>query len=186
MRVSAQRSSQRSRYACACSRLSKRSPLSGVFCAWPTPDSTLPFRSGSLHAARQRDRAVMLQHVAVERIERGIVDIGREHAFAQIIQHDHARHAAQSAKRFLVQFRPDSRAGSEHQQANRFPAVAERQHEQPRAPVLAALRIAHHGAGAVIDLRLFARRGLDHHASFRSRRSAQLAYEPLDALISRR
>ncbi len=25
----------------------QRSPLSGVFCAWPTPASTLPFRSGS-------------------------------------------------------------------------------------------------------------------------------------------
>ena len=28
-------------------RRSKRSPLSGVRCAWPTPDSTLPLRSGS-------------------------------------------------------------------------------------------------------------------------------------------
>ena len=27
--------------------VSKRSPFSGVFCAWPTPDSTLPLRSGS-------------------------------------------------------------------------------------------------------------------------------------------
>src|SRR5213078_4955492 len=33
---------------CTTSKLSKRSPLSGVFCAWPTPDSTLPLRSGSL------------------------------------------------------------------------------------------------------------------------------------------
>src|SRR6516162_1704360 len=47
MRVSAQRSSQLSKYACASSRLSKRIPLSGVFCVWPIPDSTFPFRSGS-------------------------------------------------------------------------------------------------------------------------------------------
>src|SRR5439155_24314626 len=47
MRVSAQRSSQRSRYACASSRLSKRIPLIGVLFAWPTPDSTFPLRSGS-------------------------------------------------------------------------------------------------------------------------------------------
>ena len=139
-----------------------------------------------LHTARQRDHAVMLQHVAIQRIERGIVDVGREHALAQIIQHHHARRAAQPAKRFLVQLGPDARAGAEHQQANGFPAVAQRQHEQPRAPVLAGLRVAHHGTGAVIDLRFFARRGHDHHASFRRRRSAQLAYEALDAVYSRR
>ena len=126
----------------------------------------------------------MLQHVAVQRIERGIVDVGREHAFAQIIEHHHASHAAQSAKRLLVQFGPDLRAGAEHQQANGFAAVAQRQHEQPRAPVLAGVRIAHHGAGAVVDLSFFAGRGFDHHAGFRRRRSAQLAHEALDALIA--
>ena len=46
MRVSAQALSQRSRYACASSSVSKRRPRSGVRCAWPTPDSTLPLRSG--------------------------------------------------------------------------------------------------------------------------------------------
>ena len=35
------------RYACASGSVSKRSPLSGVFWAWPTPASTLPLRSGS-------------------------------------------------------------------------------------------------------------------------------------------
>jgi 4-hydroxy-tetrahydrodipicolinate synthase len=38
---------QHYRTACASSRLSKRRPLSGVFCAWPTPASTFPLRSGS-------------------------------------------------------------------------------------------------------------------------------------------
>jgi len=47
MRLSAQRSSQWSRYACASSRLSNFLPLNGVFWAWATPDSTFPFRSGS-------------------------------------------------------------------------------------------------------------------------------------------
>ena len=68
MRVSAQRRSQRSRYAWASSSRSKRRPRSGVFCAWPTAASTLPFRSG--------DDAVVGQHVAVERIELGVVDVG--------------------------------------------------------------------------------------------------------------
>ena len=66
-----------------------------------------------------------------------------------------------------MQFGPDLRTGAEHQQANRLAAVTESQHEQPRAPVLAAVRVADHRAGAVIDLRLFAGRGLDHRAGFR-------------------
>ena len=126
----------------------------------------------------------MLQHVAVQRIERGIVDVGREHAFAQIIEHHHASHSTQSAKRFLVQLGPDPRAGAEHQKANRFPAVSQRHHEQPRAPVLAGVRIAHHRTGAVIDLRFFAGRGFNHHAGFRRGRSAQLPHEALDAGVS--
>ena len=93
-------------------------------------------------------------------------------------------HAAQPAEGLLVQFGPGLRTGAEDQQANRFAAVAERQHEQPRAPVLAAVRIAHHRAGAVIDLRLFAGRGLDHRAGFRRLLAAQLADEALDALIA--
>ena len=109
----------------------------------------------------------MLQHVAVQRIERGIVDVGSEHALAQIVEHDHASDATQPAKGLLVQFGPDLRTGAEHQQANRLAAVAQRQHEQPRAPVLAGVRIAHHGAVAVIDLSLFAGRGLDDRAGFR-------------------
>ena len=93
-------------------------------------------------------------------------------------------HAAQPAKGLLVQLGPDLRAGSEHQQAHRLAAVAERQHEQPRAAVLAAVRVAHHRAVAVIDLRLLAGRGLDHRAGFRRLAAAQLAHEALDALIA--
>ena len=74
-----------------------------------------------------------------------------------------------------MQFGPDLRTGPEHQQANRLAAVTERQHEQPRAPVLAAVRIADHGAGAVIDLGFFAGRGFDDGAGFRRLASAQLA-----------
>ena len=64
--------------------------------------------------------------------------------------------------------------------------MAQRQHEQSRAPVLATLRVAHHGPPTIIDLRFFARRSLNHHASFRSRRFPELIYEALDALIAGR
>ena len=45
---------------------------------------------GITHAARQRDYPVMLKHVAIERIESGIVDVRRDNAFAQIIEYDRA------------------------------------------------------------------------------------------------
>ena len=117
----------------------------------------LPLAIRIRHAARQRDHAVVPQHVRVQRVERGIVDVGLEHALAQVVEHDHSRAATQPAEGLLMQLGPGLRAGSEHQEANRLAAVAERQHEQPHAAVLAAVRIADHGAGAVIDLGLFAR-----------------------------
>ena len=45
-----------------------------------------PFAIGIADAARQRDDAVMREHVAIERIDRGIVDVRREHAFAQVVE----------------------------------------------------------------------------------------------------
>jgi hypothetical protein len=67
------------------------------------------------HATRQGKSTIMPQHIAVERIERGIVDIWCNDTFAEIIEHHHARHPAQSAKRFLVQLGPHARTGSKQQ-----------------------------------------------------------------------
>ena len=106
--------------------------------------------------ARHSHHAVVGEHIPKERIERGLVDVGSEHAFAQIVEHDHARAAAEPAKGFLMELGPHPRTGTEDQQANRLAAVAQRHHEQPGAPVLAALLIAHHRTGAVIDLGFFA------------------------------
>src|SRR4029077_17450815 len=103
-------------------------------------------------ATRQGHGAVMLQHITVQRVERGIVDVGGEYALAQIIQHYDARAATQPAEGLLVQFGPDPGAGPEYQQANRLATAAESQHEQPRAAVLTAEWVAHHRAGAVVDL----------------------------------
>lgn len=41
----------------------------------------------------------MLQHIAIQRVHLGIVDVRRQHALAQIIQHHYASHTTQSAKR---------------------------------------------------------------------------------------
>jgi hypothetical protein len=90
------------------------------------------------HAAGHGHRAVVRQHVAVERIESRIVNVRGEHTLAQVIEDHSAHSAAQAAKRLLVEFGPGARARMEDQQADRLAAVAERHHEQPHAPVLAA------------------------------------------------
>src|ERR1035438_5587734 len=75
----------------------------------------------------------------------------------------------------LMEFGPDAGAGMEAKEPDALAAEAERQYEQTCTAVLAGLRIANQGAGAVIDLRLFTRRGLDDSARFRRLSSAQLA-----------
>ncbi len=97
----------------------------------------------------------MLQHIGIERVDLRIINVRRQHALAQVIQDHDARGSAQSAKSRLVQLGPDLSGGAEYQQPHGFPAMAQRHHEQPRAPVLSGLRIAHHGAGAVVHLRFF-------------------------------
>ena len=126
----------------------------------------------------------MGEDVAIEWIQSGIVNVGDEHTFAQVIEHDDARTTTQSAKRFLMQLGPDARTGAEGQQAYGLAAVAERQHEQTRASIFTRLRIAHHRAGAVIDLRLFSGRGDDHRSRLRCWVSAELANEAFDRLIA--
>ncbi len=103
------------------------------------------FAVGILNAARHGHRAVVREYVAIEGIESRIVNVGDEHALAQIVEHDDARGAAQPAKGSFVQLGPDARTGAESQQANRLAAAAQRHHEQPGAPILAALGIAHQG-----------------------------------------
>ena len=142
------------------------------------------FAIGILNAAGHGHRAVVREHIPIERIECGIVDVGDEHALAQIVEHDDAGSATQPAKGAFVQLGPDARAGAKRQQPNRLAAAAQRHHEQPGAPILAAFGITHHGTGAVIDLRLLASRGDDHDAGFGRLRSAPLAHEALHALVA--
>ena len=78
------------------------------------------FAVGILNAARHGHRAVVRQHVAIKRIQRGIVNIGDEHAFAQIVEHDNAGGTAQPTKISPAQLGPDARTGAEGQQTNRL------------------------------------------------------------------
>src|SRR3989441_6419938 len=99
---------------------------------------------GIADATGQRDDAVVRQHVAVERIERGVVDVRREHALAKIVEDDDLHGAAEAAETLLVQLAPAARARGEGQQADALAAVAEREEEEARAAVLARARVAHH------------------------------------------
>ena len=126
----------------------------------------------------------MRQHVAVQRVERGIVDVGFKHALAEIIQNHHASHTPQATKSLLMQFRPGLRAGTEQQQPHCFAAVAQSQHKQPCPAVFPANGIAHQGARSVIDLAFFAGCSFDHRAGFRRSLATEIADEALDTLIA--
>ena len=83
-----------------------------------------------------------------------------------------------------MQLGPGACARTEAQQTNRFAAIAQRQYQHPRAPVLAALRVAYHRAAAVINLRLFAWRSFNDRPRFRRLHPAQFAHETLYALVA--
>src|SRR5438105_7997728 len=140
----------------------------------------LPLAIGIPHPAGHRDHAVVAQHIGVDGVDGGIVDVGLEHALAQVVEHHHMRAAAQSAEGLLMQLGPDLRTGLEDQETDRLAAVAKCQHEQTHAAVLATAWVAGHGAGAVIHLGLFAGRSLDRGAGLFGLAASQLAYEALD------
>ena len=143
------------------------------------------FAIGIADAARQRDDAVVREHVAIQRIERGIVDVGREHALVQIVEDDHADGAAEPTKRALVQLRPDLRARSPHQQPHRFARAAQRQDEEARASVLPCAAVADHRPLAVVDLAFFARRRRDDDARLGRCAAAQGTDEAADTRVPR-
>jgi hypothetical protein len=125
------------------------------------------------------------QHIAVERVESGIVDVGREHALAEVIEDHDADGAPESAKRLFVQLGPALRAGGEGEQAHALAAVAEREHEQARAAVLARERVPHHGAIAVVDLPFLPRRGDDHRVGLGRVLTTQRDHEAPHAGVAR-
>ena len=79
----------------------------------------------------------------------------RQHALAKVIQDHDPRRTAKPAKCLLVKLGPYPCTRTEDQQSNRLATPAQRQNKQPRAPVLAAVGIAHHRPRAVVNLRLF-------------------------------
>jgi len=124
------------------------------------------------------------QHVAVDGVERRVVDVGREHAFLQVVEHDDLRCATETTEGLLVQLGPDLRARAKRQEPDALAAPAQRAHEQPHPAVLARLRVAHHRAVAVVALALGTRRRLDHRMCLEGLLPAQRHHEAPHTLIA--
>jgi hypothetical protein len=71
-------------------------------------------------ATRQGDHAVVREHIAIQGIERGIVDVRGDDAFAEIVEDDHADRAAEPTKGALVELGPHLRARLPHQKTDRL------------------------------------------------------------------
>jgi len=100
------------------------------------------------------------EQIAIKWIEYGIVDVGSEHAFAQVIQHQNAHGATQPAKCFFVQLGPDVRTGTKDQEAHCLAAIAQGEDKQARAPILTTWLFQDHRTGPIINLG-FLTRGRD-------------------------
>ena len=106
-------------------------------------------------AARQGDDAVVGEHVAVERIQRRVVDVRGEDAFLEVVEDDDAYGAPQATERPLVQLGPDLGAGTVNQQPDGLARVAQGQDEEPCPAVLAGVGVTDHRPLPVVNLCFF-------------------------------
>jgi hypothetical protein len=128
-------------------------------------------------AAREPDHAVVREHLAIERIERRLVDVGRQHALFEVVEDNDPRRSAQSTKRAFMELRPGLRTRLPDQQTHGFARVGERQDEETRAAILAGLRMADHRPVSVVHLGFFADRRRDDDARLEWRRAAQAMHK---------
>jgi hypothetical protein len=159
-------------------------PAHGLLCVRDA-GLDLALAIGIADAARQADDAVVREHIAVQRVEQRVVDVGLEDAFAQVVEHDGGRRAAEPAKAcswswahvFVDDFQVSSRT------ALRLCASVSRKRARPS--VLARRRVPHHRPVAVVDLRLFAGPRRDHDARLGFGGADQAAHEALHRGVPR-
>jgi hypothetical protein len=135
-------------------------------------------------ATRQADEPIVREHVAIERIERRLVNVRREDALFQIVEDDDPGRATQPSKRALMQLRPRLRARGPRQQPNGFARIPERQDEEPGPPIRGAWRGPYHRPLAVVDLRFLTRCRGDDHARIGRRVGAEPPHEAPDARVA--
>jgi hypothetical protein len=89
-----------------------------------------PFAIGIADPAREGDHPVMREHIAIERIQRRVVDVRGEDPFFQIVEDDDADGTAQPAKGAFMELGPDLRTRAPHEQPHGFARAAQRQDEE--------------------------------------------------------
>ena len=84
----------------------------------------------------------------------------------------------------VTKIRSTASGHSSDQQLDCLAATAEHHHEHSGTSIFSCLRITHHGAGAVVDLKFFSWSGPNHRTCLQWLPSTQLAHVALDRLIA--
>lgn len=116
-------------------------------------------------------------------VELGLVQVGRDDAFLEIVEHDIADDTAEIPKSLFVELCPGLLARLPDHPPEAAPRVAQRHHKQARSAVATALWITGQRAFAIIDLRFLARGKLETVKLF-GIDVAQGAHKTLDALVA--
>jgi hypothetical protein len=132
---------------------------------------------------RMGDDAVMLEHGAVQSVDLGLVQVGHDDSFLEVVDDDIADGAAEITIGFLVELGPDLLAGLPNHAPEAPPRVPQGHDEQPGAAVAVDLGVAGQRAFAVIDLGFLASGELETVELFRVD-VTQSTNETLDALIT--
>ena len=88
------------------------------------------------HAAGVGHDPVVGEHRGVDRVQLRGVEVGPDHPFLEVVEHDVTR-TAQRPERLLVQPRPHLLVGLPHHLAEALARVLERHHEEIRPAILA-------------------------------------------------
>ena len=142
-----------------------------------------PLAVGVAHPGRIGHAAVVRQHGGIHGVQLGLVQVGLDDAFLEVVQHDVAGGAAEVAEGLLVQLRPGLLAGLPHHTAEAPPRVAQRHDEQPRAAPALGDRVEGQRTLTVVDLRLFAGGELQA-VELLGVTLAQPGHEALDAVVA--
>ena len=107
---------------------------------------------GITHAACIGNDAVVREHGAIHRIQFRSVEIGADHPFPEVVEHEVLGAPAACGPGLLMQLRPDLLVGLPHHLPEALARVLERHHEQ--IPALVFARVVERGrALSVVDLR---------------------------------
>ena len=83
----------------------------------PDAGFNFSFAVGIVDPARQGHSSVMGEHVAIKRVQSGVVEIGDQDTFFEVVQDHDPRTATESTEGFLVELGPDAGTGAEGQEA---------------------------------------------------------------------